>query len=244
MFEDVLVESGNRIRTRSRYWVLATTSFNVAVLAAMVLYPMLYPQALPKTALVAMIQAPPPPPAAAPKPPAQQMVQRRATVARLDPMVAPPQIPVNIRQVHDDAPPPSTDTGVAMGNNMGGGDKNGVASSLVALNHTPVPLVHVEARKPTVQRVSAGVMAGQILVKTQPLYPAIARAAGVSGVVVLHAIISKQGTIENLSVVSGPEMLRGAAVDAVKQWRYRPYMLGAEPTDVDTTITVNFSIGS
>jgi protein TonB len=61
--------------------------------------------------------------------------------------------------------------------------------------------------------------------------------------VVLHALISKTGTIDNLSVVSGPEMLRAAALDAVRTWRYKPYLLNGEPTEVDTTVTVNFNFG-
>ncbi len=92
-------------------------------------------------------------------------------------------------------------------------------------------------------RVSAGVVAGLILSKTTPVYPPIAKAAHVSGTVVLHALISKTGTIDNLTVVSGPEMLRAAALDAVRQWRYKPYLLNGEPTEVDTTVTVNFNFG-
>jgi protein TonB len=84
-------------------------------------------------------------------------------------------------------------------------------------------------------------MAGQIVSKTAPVYPAIARAAHVSGVVVLHAVISKTGAIESLSVVSGPEMLRASAVAAVQAWKYKPYLLNGDPTEVETTITVNFS---
>jgi len=60
---------------------------------------------------------------------------------------------------------------------------------------------------------------------------------------VLHAIISKTGTITNLQVISGPEMLRASAVDAVKTWRYKPYILNGEPTEVDTTVSVNFNMG-
>jgi protein TonB len=86
-------------------------------------------------------------------------------------------------------------------------------------------------------------MAGTIIEKTQPLYPPIARAAHVSGAVVLHAIIGKNGTIQNLQVISGPEMLRASALDAVAHWRYKPYLLNNEPTEVDTTITVNFNFG-
>jgi protein TonB len=86
-------------------------------------------------------------------------------------------------------------------------------------------------------------MAGTILEKTQPVYPPIARAAHVSGAVVLHAIIDKNGNIKNLQAISGPEMLRGAALDAVQHWKYKPYLLNNEPTEVDTTITVNFNFG-
>jgi TonB family protein len=85
------------------------------------------------------------------------------------------------------------------------------------------------------QRISGGVMAGTIVEKTQPIYPPIARAAHVSGAVVLHAIIGKNGTIQNLQVISGPEMLRASALDAVQHWRYKPYLLNNEPTEVDTT---------
>jgi protein TonB len=91
-------------------------------------------------------------------------------------------------------------------------------------------------------RISGGVIAGNIIQKTQPIYPPIARAAHQGGTVVLHAIISKSGTIQSLSVISGPAMLQGAALDAVKTWRYKPYLLNGEPTEVDTTIMVNFNL--
>jgi protein TonB len=79
-------------------------------------------------------------------------------------------------------------------------------------------------------------------VKTTPVYPPIAKAAHVGGTVVLHAIIAKDGTIQSLSAVSGPDMLKGAALDAVRQWKYKPYLLNGDPTEVDTTITVNFNL--
>ena len=86
-------------------------------------------------------------------------------------------------------------------------------------------------------------MAGMAISQIQPIYPADAKATHVQGVVVLHAIISKTGTIENLQVISGPPMLTGSAMDAVKRWRYKPYLLNGEPTEVDTTINVNFTFG-
>jgi TonB family protein len=91
-------------------------------------------------------------------------------------------------------------------------------------------------------RVSAAVLDGQILTRVDPVYPPSARAAGVSGAVVLHAIIGADGTMQQLSVVSGPEMLKGAAIEAVRQWTYKPFLLNGDPVAVDTTITVTFSL--
>ncbi len=91
--------------------------------------------------------------------------------------------------------------------------------------------------------VSAGVMAGQILTKVAPQYPAIAKAARVQGTVVLQAVISKQGTIEDLKVIDGPPLLQQAALDAVKRWTYKPYMLNGEPVEVATMVNVIFSLG-
>jgi protein TonB len=82
-----------------------------------------------------------------------------------------------------------------------------------------------------------------LLQKTVPLYPPIAKAARVSGTVVLQATISKTGTIENLHVISGPAMLQQSAMDAVKSWRYRPYLLNTEPVEVETTVNVVFTLG-
>jgi protein TonB len=79
--------------------------------------------------------------------------------------------------------------------------------------------------------------------KTPPVYPPIAKAAQVSGTVELHATISRNGTIKDLHIVSGPVMLRQAAVDAVRTWRYKPYKLSNEPVEVETTINVVFSLG-
>jgi protein TonB len=92
-------------------------------------------------------------------------------------------------------------------------------------------------------RISAGVTAGNKISGATPIYPPIAKAAHVSGAVVLHAIISKTGTIDNLNVISGPEMLRSSALDAVRTWRYKPFLLSGEPTEVETQITVNFNFG-
>jgi protein TonB len=91
--------------------------------------------------------------------------------------------------------------------------------------------------------ISSGVMQGMLLLKTTPVYPPIAKAARVSGTVVLQATISKTGSIENLHIISGPAMLQQAAMQAVRSWRYRPYLLNNEPVEVETTVNVIFSLG-
>lgn len=241
MFDSAFVESGNRIQTKTKYWMLVTTSFNAAIVAAMILIPMLYPEALPRSAVSAMLQPPPLPHAAPPKPQVQPMRATTRTIARLNPMTAPSRIPDEIRQPKNDAPP-QIGGDVRMSSHPGDGVPNGVPD-LIATGPS-LPHVTVLPKRPTIQRVSAGVIAGMNISRTQPVYPSIARAAGVAGTVELHAIIAKNGTIQNLSVLSGPEMLRSAAVDAVKTWRYQPYLLNGEPVEVDTTITVNFTLGS
>ena len=93
-------------------------------------------------------------------------------------------------------------------------------------------------------KVSSGVMFGNLLEKIAPSYPVIARQAHIQGTVVLQATIGKAGEIENLRVVSGPPLLRQAALDAVRSWRYRPFLLNGSPVAVETTVDVVFSLGN
>ena len=154
---------------------------------------------------------------------------------------APTKIPKDIKMIKEDAAPPPASMGV-MGSGMAGGTAGGTLGGMFG-GAGNGPAIVVAKPKPTgPARISGGVIAGNILVKTQPVYPQIARAAHQGGTVVLHAIISKAGTIEQLNVVSGPAMLQSSAMDAVKTWRYKPYLLNGEPTEVDTTIMVNFNL--
>ncbi len=91
-------------------------------------------------------------------------------------------------------------------------------------------------------RVSQGIAQGLLVSKVQPTYPPEARNARIQGTVVLHAVISKAGDVESLELVSGHPMLAPAAIEAVKQWKYRPYLLNGNAVEVDTQITVNFTL--
>jgi len=151
-------------------------------------------------------------------------------------LTAPTKIPHNIVQVSEKEAPPSS-FGVAGMDGMGG--SSGVMGSLFGGGDTP----KVKAAPPKKINISAGVAVGNLIQKTSPVYPPIAKAARVSGTVVLQATISKTGTIENLRVISGPAMLQQAALDAVRSWRYRPYLLNNDPVEVETTVNVIFSLG-
>jgi len=107
---------------------------------------------------------------------------------------------------------------------------------------TPDPEPQATSDAPVKARISGAVMAGNILTKVSPKYPPDAKMAHISGTVVLHAIIGKDGAIEKLDVVSGPSELVTSAMDAVRQWTYKPYLLNGQPTEVETTITVNYNL--
>jgi TonB family protein len=91
-------------------------------------------------------------------------------------------------------------------------------------------------------RLPTGVAAGMLIHRVAPVYPPDARHAHIEGVVVLHAIIGKDGAIKDLTVITGPKELTRSAIGAVQQWRYRPYTLNGEPVVVDTQIQVNYRL--
>jgi protein TonB len=152
-----------------------------------------------------------------------------------DQLTAPTQIPKgDQKQVAEDAPPASigaADADGLSGSGAIGSVFNGHAQSVVKAP-PPAPVV-----------ISAGVATGRLIQSTPPSYPTIAKSARVGGTVELEATISTLGTIKDLHVVSGPQMLRQSAVDAVRNWRYKPYLLNNKPIEVQTTINVIFSLG-
>lgn len=116
------------------------------------------------------------------------------------------------------------------------GAPNGVLNSPPSDYVQPVLHPAVIA-KPLHQSV---MMEGNLIHRVEPQYPAIAKQIRLQGSVIIRAMISREGAIERTEVVSGPSLLARAAVDAVNQWKYRPYYLNGEPIEVETQITVNF----
>jgi periplasmic protein TonB len=98
-----------------------------------------------------------------------------------------------------------------------------------------------QTEQPHAQRISSGVMQKMLLKKVDPVYPLMARQQHLQAMVVLHAIIGKDGHVEKLDAVQGPDVFRPAAIEAVRKWVYKPYVLNGEVIEVDTTIVVPFS---
>ncbi len=91
-------------------------------------------------------------------------------------------------------------------------------------------------------RVSSGVTSGLLQTKVNPNYPPLARQARIQGAVILRVVISKTGDVQDVQLISGHPMLAPAAIEAVKQWKYRPYLLNGDPVEVETQVQVNFTL--
>jgi periplasmic protein TonB len=225
---------------RSRRTWATVTSFAVQAmgLGILLLLPLIYTQGLPRLKL---LTTPIPVPAAAqpPAPAHAQMQQAKPQTNMMgDHLVEPSSVPIDVLRLHESslpAPISASELGVvgATGRHPGGVIGSlGNPDNVVQPPPKPAPVSHPP-------RVSA-MMQGYLVHRVEPIYPALAKAARIQGPVHLKAVISREGMIENLQVLAGYPMLVTAAVAAVRQWRYRPYVLNGEPVEVETEITVNF----
>jgi periplasmic protein TonB len=238
MFEDSLVESGGRLKTARGKTAAFSFFLQAIIIGVMVLIPLLFTEALPKAQLMMALVAPPPPPPPPPPPAAVKVVKVVQTDIVNGALRTPTKIPKKIEMIkEEEAPPPSMGVVGGVPGGVPGGQMNGVIGGIISSAPTAVPKVAVQR-----VRVSQGVTAGLVIHKIQPAYPPLARTARVQGSVVLAAVIGKDGNIQNLHVISGHPLLTQAALDAVKQWKYKPYILNGEPVEVDTQVTVNFTL--
>ena len=235
MFEDATFETMGTIHTRSRNWMLATFGLNASMLAALIAIPLLHPSMLPQMVYINQLNAPAP--AEETHPVVRPEHQAASTSDLRDGRIQTPRlIPRDPWIPTSPEPPQSTNTGDLAGPVA----IPGVGCDPLNCLHTQPDAHQVVQAKPKL--ISSGVMAGMLVYKVIPTYPSIGRAVRAQGTVQLQATISREGTIENLRAVSGPPMLQQAAIDAVKQWRYRPYLLNGEPVEVETTINVDFKL--
>ncbi len=217
------------------------------------LVPLLNPEILPRAVWSALPLAAPPPPAPPPAaaPVMQQVMKTVRSVMAGAVMLLPTRIPEKVRIIDDGemtAAVSGTKDGVIGG--MQNGVPDGVVHSVMsdAARMAPPPAVAEPAKaaaapKPIIrQKIGGNVQEAMLISRVIPVYPVLARQARVEGKVVFAAVISVHGTIQSLKVMSGPALLVQAAMDAVKQWRYRPTLLNGDPCEVDTVIEVNFTL--
>ena len=243
MFEDMVVSTATSVKTNKPWTVILSFVFQAGFLAILILIPLIYTEALPKTMMATLLVAPPPPPPP-PPPPVAQIVHIKPQVHLIDAgkLVAPKVIPKDIKIIKEDAEPDmSAVGGVGVPGGVAGGSLGGALGGVVGgLGAAPPP------PKVTPSRIVRGgnVQAASLINKVTPNYPPLARQTRISGTVRLHAIIGKDGSVQSLTLESGHPLLVQAALDAVRQWRYRPTLLNGVPVEVDTTIDVIFSLGS
>jgi protein TonB len=244
MFEDSLIESGGRLKTKRGATTVVSFVLQALLVGVLVLLPLIFTEALPKQQLMTFLVAPPPPPPPPPPPAAApvRVVKQIQSDLVNGQLRTPTKIPQKVQMIkEDEAPPPEMATGGVVGGVPGGvpgGQMGGVIGGIISSTPVAVPKVATPQRV----RVSLGVSQGLLIKKVQPNYPPLARQARIQGTVLLQAEISKDGTIENLRLISGHPMLAPAAIEAVKQWRYKPYMLNGEPVAVETQVQVNFTL--
>jgi periplasmic protein TonB len=244
MFEDSLIESGRRLKSKRGATTFLSFFLQAILLGILILIPLIYTEALPKQQLMTFLVAPPPPPPPPPPPAATPVKVVKQVVSELNngQLRTPTKIPEKVQMIkEEEAPPPTSGIAGVVGGVPGGvpgGQMGGVIGGIIS--STPVAVPKVAA--PQKIRVSQGVAQGLLIHQVKPNYPPLARQARIQGAVVLQAVISKDGSIQGLHVVSGHPMLTPAAIDAVKQWRYKPYFLNGEPVEVETVVTVNFTL--
>jgi protein TonB len=196
--------------------------------------PLLYTEGLPTLKMIAM-GVPLTAPAEAPRVSSEHPSTGIRATSNLSPLVVRRDFhPIGLPTTD----PGSTDPTPCVGCLPAVGDVTGpFILNSIGVAPPPLPI----KPKPVVNPpVISHMMEGNLIHQVQPNYPPLARAARVQGPVVLRAIISRAGTIENLQILSGHPLLTGAAIDAVRQWRYRPYILNGEAVEVETQVTVNF----
>ena len=212
------------------------------LLLAVVVIPLFHTEPLPKRETLTMLYLQPPPAAAGnatklrtPTPPSPSTFTRTST-----------GIPAPTHKTREAPPPPVGTTGGVVGGVNGGvvgGVPGGVSNEM--LNNAPSIPVLAKSPVPTPvkrMRIAARVAEANLVHDVAPQYPPEAGRARIEGTVVLMAVIGKDGSVQDVRVESGLPLLAQAAIDAVRLWRYRPYLLNGEPVEVDSRITINFTL--
>jgi protein TonB len=250
MFEQSLLDL-QTTKTKTKYTVLISTIVECIGLGIFILIPLIHYEILPAYQLSSYLVAPPPPPPPAPPPPVvkvQKIIPKEFDAGKL---IQPKVIPKKVQIIEESETPPSAAIAGVVGGVPGGvagGSIGGVIGGIISSAPVaPPPPPKVEAPKavaPQRIRVGGNVQKANLINAPKPVYPPLAKQARIQGTVKLNAIIDKEGNIQQLTVVSGHPLLIPSALEAVKQWKYKPTLLNGEPVEVITQIDVNFTLSS
>ena len=221
-------------------WVISL-AIHVAILAAVIIIPLAFTQAIDLHNLRVTYLSLPRPPAAAPAPRPPAMAAQKRVFHALQPsaIAMPTMIPKEVVQFKDEAAPEINVGGVAGG--IEGGDTGGVLGGILGGATSPARPPQAAAKK-TVYRVGGDVKPPRELLRVPPVYSSIARTAHVEGTVEIDAIIDENGNIVHARAVSGPGLLIASALEAVMKWKYEPTYLDGTPVPIEMRVTVHFSL--
>jgi protein TonB len=239
IFRESLIASG-KSRRRNPWATVGALTFQLALVLAVVVIPLFHLDPLPKRETLTMLYLQPPPAAAG----NAVKFQPPKTASTYIPTSTGISAPVHKTQ---EAPPSSVGTTGGIVGGVPGGVVGGVPDGVFSemLNSAASVPVLAKSLVPTPvkrMRIASRVAEANLIHDVPPQYPPEAGRARIEGTVVLMAVIGKDGTVTDVRVENGLPILAQAAIDAVKQWRYKPYMIDGEPVEVDSRITINFNL--
>ena len=238
LFHDSLFVSGAKSGPRNPWAAIGSVTLLSLLVLAIVLIPLFHTETLPKRETLTMLYAPPAAAASNVTSPPVSTSASRNTPTNV-------RVPSAVRTMQEAPSPPVDTAGGLVGGVPGGvvgGIPDGVLSEVLHSTGSAPVLAQPPAPTPKRIRVPAPMVEANLVHDVAPKYPPEAGRDRIEGTVVLFAVIAKDGTVEDVRVKSGLPVLAQAAIEAVRQWRYRPYLLNGEPVEVDSQITINFTL--
>jgi len=245
MLEDSLFESNAREKMRNPMTVVVSVVVHVVTVTILLLIPLLQTQAviLPSVDMSLFLPKTESEPSVVEMSPSRRPSAPSNSSAAIPVFSSPASIPSAIALIDEPVSPEKGFVPISGPSNFSvpGGHLNLPDEFPPSPESVPVPPLPPPVVKSDPVRISGGVQAAKLIYQVKPAYPPLARQARIQGVVILEALIGKDGSISTLRVISGHTLLTQAALDAVKQWKYQPTLLSGEPTEVVTTVTVTFT---
>jgi len=255
MLEDCLIESRRSTKGKNPFTLVVSAITHGGIVAALALIPLFQNQLLPHAAIFEPLRPPESRPSVTPLAPVSRPSAPAASVASSTALIEPRAIPREIAIIVDE---PVGVVGAPPSRGPGGGDGPFIPGVLPDLGlreasppppppPTPPPAppkLPEPAPAPSVPvRRGGDVVMSNLVHQVQPVYPSLAQKTRTEGMVILEAVITREGTIDpaRIRVISGHVLLNEAAIEAVRQWRYRPTLLNKEPVEILTTITLRFT---